>query len=193
MTNRRNDFEDDAPPPPRRVTVQEARELTGGPLGEGEWVDARSQRAEIVPSHWTQAGPPMLQQAAPPAVVNVDPVWTPPETVSEVGTPVHRAWATLIRAAPLILLTLPVGLAIIWALDVWWAWLIPLWGGLGIMVYLAIVWLDLVHNSPSSTERHRINKAAKLKELELKQTHQLRRAIVEAYLRFLDGKGGGHA
>lgn len=129
-----------------------------------------------------------LDQAAPPVVVDVESVWKPTEAAAEVGTPTNRALATLIRGAPLVALLLPVSMGLLWLLDAGWAWLLPLWGAISIAAYLAIVWLDLIHNSPASTERHRINKAAQLKSLELRQTHEIRRAIVETFLEHLEGR-----
>lgn len=151
----------------------------------GEFV-AASSNTEV--DRRVTVHPPVLLQAAPPAVVNVEPVWTPAETVREVGTPVSRAFATLLRAAPLVALLLPVSMGLLWLLDAGWAWLLPLWGTASIAGYLAVVWVDLTFNAPSATERHRITTAANLKRLELRQAHELRRAIVEAYLRHLEGK-----
>ena len=178
----RNDYDDHRSP---AVAVGKPK---AGPLADG-WIDARPQPTAV--SRWDGAPPALIQQAGPPAVIDVERVWTPAESVSEVGTPVHRALATAIRAAPLIVLLLPASLAAVWLLEVSAWWIIPLWGAAGIAAYLCVVWLDLVHNSPASTERHRINRAAALKGLELRQAHELRRSIVEAYLRHLDGKGGG--
>ena len=109
------------------------------------------------------------------------------DSVSEVGTPVHRALATLVRAAPLIVLLFPATLALVWLLEVSGWWILPMWAGLGIAAYLAIVLMDLQHNSPSATERHRINRAAQVETLKAKQAHELRRTIVEAYLNHLNG------
>jgi hypothetical protein len=123
-----------------------------------------------------------LARAEPGDVVQVAEVWRPTEAAAEVGTPTNRAAATVIRAAPLIVLLLPATAALVWLLKVSGWWLLPLWALLAVAAYLLIVWLDLVHNSPASTERHRINKAAHLKGLELRLNHELRRAIVQAYL-----------
>jgi hypothetical protein len=188
MTNR-NQYEDD-PPPARRVTVEEARDMTGA-----RWVDAHDDRAEIVPSHWTEggelqrvAGEIVRSVAEPPAEDATAEAWRPLPSVKEVGTPQGRAVATLIRAAPLVVLLFPATLALIWFLDVSGWWILPLWAGLGISAYLAVVWLDLVHNSPASTERHRVNQAARVKLAELKMNHELRREIVRSFIRHLERK-----
>jgi len=154
----------------------------------GNWVDARADLARRETGGELQrvAGEIVRGAAEPPAVA-ANPVWTPAESVSEVGTPVHRATATLIRAAPLLLLMFPATLALVWLLDISGWWIFPLWALCAIAAYLAVVWLDLVHNSPASTERHRINKGAQVETLKLRQTHELRRAIVEAWLKHMEG------
>ena len=182
-------YDDDPLPPPRRVTIEESRSMTG----TRNWIEARPERAAV--SRWDGAplervaGDIVRGVAEPPAVATPNPVWTPAESVSEVGTPIHRAAATLVRAAPLIVLLFPATLALVWLLEVSGWWILPMWAGLGIAAYLAIVLMDLQHNSPSATERHRINRAAQVETLKAKQAHELRRTIVEAYLNHLDGRG----
>lgn len=72
----RNDYDDfdQDTPPARRVTVDEARGMTGAP--PSTWVAASPARAEIVPAHWTQNAP----------VVRVGEV-LPPVQVSEIPAP----------------------------------------------------------------------------------------------------------
>ena len=174
-------YEDD----PRAPAVATGKPAAG-PLSPG-WVDARPTAV----TRWDGAPPALIQQAGPPAVIDVERVWTPSEATSEVGSPATRAWATVIRAAPLMLLMFPATLALIWMLDVSAWWMFPLWALAACAAYLAVVLMDLQHNSPFSVERHRINRASALKAMELRQAHELRRTIVEAYLRHLDGRGGG--
>lgn len=162
------------------------------PNSGSTWVAARD-RAEIVPaSHWTQggalermAGEIVHADDAPPATGDA---WRPQPTVREVGTPTHRALATLIRAAPLIVLALPVSVGLVWALGTWWGWLLPLWGLISVAAYLCLVLLDLTYNAPSATERHRINKAAQVETLKLRQAHELKRAVVEAWLKHMEDR-----
>ena len=199
--NELDPYEDDLPPP-RRVSVDEQRQMTGAPpagmirvVDRGqEYYMPRDDRAEV--SRWDGAplervaGEIVRGVAEPPAVADAGHVWQrSSDSVSEVGTPVHRATATVIRAAPLIVLLFPATLALVWLLDVSGWWILPLWGGAAIAAYLAIVLMDLQHNSPSATERHRINRAAQVETLKAKQAHELRRTIVEAYLNHLDGRG----
>ena len=176
QNERRTEYDD-----PRAGAVATGRPADG-PLSSG-WVPARDGRAEIMPRE-----PAGMQAWAPPPPVTGDSVWQPAESVSEIGTPIHRAAATLVRAAPLIVLALPATMGLIWLLGAGWAWLLPLWGGLSILAYLALVWVDLTFNAPSATERHRINRAAALKKMELEHTYSLRRMVIESYLRHMEGR-----
>ena len=130
------------------------------------------------------------EQAAP--IVEGTPtdiagVWTPSAAVTETGTPVHRAMATLLRAAPIMALMAALGVPV--ALWVQSDWLI----GIAIVValplagYMAVMWMDLSWNSPGSTEAKRISAAYRLKRMELKNSHELRRALVEAWIEHMDG------
>jgi hypothetical protein len=162
---------------------------TTGPLSSGGWVAARrDERAEIMPAA------PQWMQAAPLVAANVDEAWKTPETVAEIGSPANRAWSTVIRGLPLLVLAMPAAWGLAWATGSGWGLGLLFFAGLAVAAYLGIVLLDLQHNSPTSVERHRINQAARLKELELRQNHQLRRAIVESYLDRMEGKDhdGGH-
>ncbi len=118
--------------------------------------------------------------------MDVSGVWAPAAQVQEIGTPRDRAWATVIRSAPLLILALPASIALAWWLEArLWQWAL-VWAGLSVAAYLAILWVDLSHNSPSAAERHRVNAATSLKRMELRHAQELRRAIVEAYLDHLD-------
>lgn len=190
--NKSDDWQEvDDVPPARRVSVQEAQGMTGAP--PSTWVAAAPARAEIVRAdHWTEraelqrmAGDIVRGDDAPAATGDA---FRPMPTVREIGTPTHRALATLIRAAPLVALALPVSVGLVWLLNVWWAWLLPVWGLVGVAAYLAVVLWDLQYNSPSATERHRINRAAQVETLKLRQAHELRRAIVEAWLKHMEDK-----
>lgn len=172
-------------PAPRRVSVDEARDMTGMitvvDRGEVRYLP-RDQGREIVP--W--------QPAAPPAEADVGEAWRPLPSVQEVGKPHDRALATVIRSGPLLALTLIASTGAVILLLTGYTltgWLLLIPSAAGTAAYLAIVLLDLEHNSPSSVERHRINQAAKLKGQQLRQDHELRRAIVEAWLRRMDREG----
>lgn len=121
------------------------------------------------------------------APVVIDQVWTPATgQVQEIGTPVSRALATILRALPIVVLLLPITAAGCWWLGVLFYEWVLIFAGSGLAAYLFTVWLDLSHNSPGSVERHRINAAAGLKRLELLQGHELRRAALESYLEALE-------
>lgn len=123
------------------------------------------------------------------APIDVTPVWQPGAgTVSEIGRPTDRAWATILRAAPVWLFAGPLCVAAVYLLDIRpWGWTVPIWAGVSLVAHLLIVWVDLAWNSPGSVERHRVNAAARLKRTELQHAQELRRAIVEAYLDHLEG------
>lgn len=145
------------------------------------WISARRDEGGI------ESLLPDVRKSVAGEIVRVEDAWTKPaESSVEIGTPVNRAIATLLRALPVILLLLPASLAAIWAFDVSAWWILPLWALSGIAAYLAIALWDLQYNSPNATERHRINKAAELRKIELRQAHELRRAIVEACLRYME-------
>ena len=176
-----NPYEDD----PRSPSVATGRPTTG-PLSSG-WVDARPQPTAV--SRWDGA-PPAVIQYMPPAAANTDNAWQSPDSTAEVGSPANRATATVIRGAPLLLLAIPAAVALAWLLGAGWAWGVAFFAALGVLGYMGVVLLDLQHNSPFSTERFRIAKAAELKRQELRDAAELRRMVVESYLKHLDG--GGH-
>lgn len=137
---------------------------------------------------------PARRDAALPAhLIDTQPtdiagVWTPSAAVTETGTPVHRALATVIRAAPIMLLMAIVAVPLAWYIESGWMLGLGIVGGLMLLGYLAVLWVDLSWNSPGSTEAKRISAAYRLKRMELKNGHELRRMIVEAYLDYLEGK-----
>lgn len=118
---------------------------------------------------------------------DVTAVWTPSAgTISEIGTPTGRAWATVIRALPLIVFLLPVSAAGAWWLGARFYEFLIFYGLASIAAYLGALWLDLVHNSPGSVEMRRIDAASHLKERELELQHSLRRSALESYLQSLE-------
>lgn len=140
-------------------------------------------------SNYVPAPRPRQTIAAPvidAPIVDTAAAWESRPSVIETGTPIHRSIATLIRATPVVLLLAVLGLPAAWYLTPEdWDWrilAICFVAGFALIGYLIIVLWDLEHNSPSSTERHRIDRAFSLKRQELRQTHELRRAIVESYL-----------
>lgn len=136
---------------------------------------------------------PARRDAALPAhLIDTQPtdiagVWTPSAAVTETGTPVHRALATVIRAAPIMVLAAIVAVPLAWYVESGWMLGLGIVGGGMLTGYLAVLWVDLSWNSPGSTEAKRIGAAYKLKRMELRNSHELRRAIVEAYIRNMEG------
>lgn len=114
-------------------------------------------------------------------------VWAPSAAVTETGTPVHRAYATVIRATPIMVLMALVAIPLAWFLESGWMLGLAIVGGLMLFGYLGTLYIDLSWNSPGSTEAKRISAAYRLKRMELKNSHELRRAIVESYLAHLEG------
>lgn len=167
------------------------------PGGDGGEVEDAAIEARRTPSY--SVGPVRAPAYVAPArpfdapqwdasPVDVTPVWQPGTgTVSEVGRPTDRAWATILRAAPVWLFAGPLCVAAVYLLDIRpWGWTVPIWAGVSLVAHLLIVWVDLAWNSPGSVERHRVNAAARLKRTELQHAQELRRAIVEAYLDHLE-------
>lgn len=178
-----DEFEDDGDMldmPPRRVSVDEQRAAGM----------AHSNFVAPAPLARRESGPPVtLRDMRDMTTIEASRVYEPVASVREVGKPQDRAVATVIRAAPLVGLLFPATIALVWLLDVSAWWLFPLWALMGIAGYLAIVLMDLQHNSPASTERHRINKGHDLDRLRVRLDHELKRDILDAWLRHLDKDG----
>lgn len=133
----------------------------------------------------------MMRDRAPAPIIETAPtdisgVWQPSAAVTETGTPVHRAYATVIRATPIMMLMAILGVPVAWFVG--WDWILAaaIIAGMTLMGYMAVLWVDLSWNSPGSTEAKRISAAYRLKRMELKNSHELRRAIVEAYIDHLE-------
>lgn len=116
------------------------------------------------------------------APTDIAGVWQPSAHVAETGTPLHRAYATVIRAAPIMLLMAIVAVPIAWYVESGWMLGVAIVGLCTLIGYLGVLYIDLSWNSPGSTEAKRISAAYRLRRMELKQSHELRRAIVEAWL-----------
>lgn len=116
-------------------------------------------------------------------------IWHPSPSIVETSTPVERAQALMIRQ--LLLWIIWLILAIAGGLAAWQFAAISglaatlfglaVFGGAAAASFIA---LDRAERSDSATglEKHRINEAAALKRLELKQAHELRRLALDAYL-----------
>jgi hypothetical protein len=134
----------------------------------------------------------MFRDRTPAPVIEAAPtdisgVWQPSAAVTETGTPVHRAFATVIRAAPIMVLMAIVAIPLAWFVESGWMLGLGIVALLTLAGYLMVLWVDLSWNSPGSTEAKRINAAYRLKRMELRNSHELRRAIVEAYIEHMEG------
>jgi hypothetical protein len=141
------------------------------------------------------AAPVYRQQMAAPVIdaepTDVSGVWSSRSaTMQEVGTPVHRALATLIRSTPIVVLLAILGIPTTWLVGWDWMLAVGIVGGFALVGSLGVLLIDLSWNAPGSTERHRVNKAYQLKRMELQQNHELRRDIVNAYLASLERQEG---
>lgn len=154
------------------------------------WAVDRSPVVSKAPSTYV---PARRERQLPAHVMDAQPtdiagVWTPSAAVTETGTPVHRAMATVLRATPIMVLMAIVAIPLAWYVESGWMLGLAIVGGLMLLGYMAVLWVDLSWNSPGSTEAKRISAAFRLKRMELKQGHELRRMIVESYLEYLGGK-----
>ena len=122
-------------------------------------------------------------------------IWQPGAAVDERTSAVDRSLGLLLRQLPLSIVW--VILALTAALVAWYV--LPGWGafifGLAIFGMLSagsFILFDRQERdySGSGLERHRINRAAELKRLELRQAHELKRAALDAYLDHLQRKDG---
>lgn len=147
------------------------------------FVSAESNRPEIPVQVWQPVSSGDMQ------------VWQPGAAVDERTSAVDRSLGLLLRQLPLSIVW--VILALTAALVAWYV--LPGWGafifGLAIFGMLSagsFILFDRQERdySGSGLERHRINRAAELKRLELKQAHELKRAALDAYLDHLARKDG---
>lgn len=114
-------------------------------------------------------------------------VWRPSESVREETSAVDRSVGLLIRQVPMFVVWLII--SIVAGLVAWYV--LPGWGAfifglavLGVLSAASFLIMDRTERdySGSGLERHRINRAAELKRLELRQAHELKRAALDAYL-----------
>ena len=122
-------------------------------------------------------------------------VWQPSESVREETSAVDRSVGLLIRQLPLSIVWIVLAVTaacVAWAvIPAWWALVFGL-GTFGVLSAGSFILFDRQERdySGSGLERHRINRAAELKRLELRQSHELKRAALDAYLDHLQRKDG---
>lgn len=116
-------------------------------------------------------------------------VWQPSPSIVEHSTPMQRAGALVVRQV--LLWAIWLVLAVAAALAAWQ--FARIGSGLSALFGLAVfggcaaasfIALDRAERSDSATglEKHRINQAAELERLKLRQDHELRRAALDEYL-----------
>ena len=122
-------------------------------------------------------------------------VWQPGEAVREETSAVDRSVGLLLRQVPMFVIWLI--LAAVAGLIAWYV--LPGWGAfifglavLGVLSAASFLIMDRTERdySGSGLERHRINRAAELKRLELRQAHELKRMALDAFLDHLQRKDG---
>ena len=147
------------------------------------FVPAASNRPEVPAQLWQPVSSGDMQ------------VWQPSESVREETSAVDRSVGLLIRQVPMFVVWLII--SIVAGLVAWYV--LPGWGAfifglavLGVLSAASFLIMDRTERdySGSGLERHRINQAAKLKLVELKQAHELKRAALDAYLDHLARKDG---
>ena len=122
-------------------------------------------------------------------------IWQPGEAVREETSATDRSIGLLIRQLPLSIVWIVLAVTaacVAWAvIPAWWALVFGL-GTFGVLSAGSFILFDRQERdySGSGLERHRINRAAELKRLELKQAHELKRAALDAYLDHLARKDG---
>ena len=122
-------------------------------------------------------------------------IWQPGAAVDERTSAVDRSVGLLLRQLPLsiVWVILAVTAALVaWAvIPGWWATVFGL-GVFGVLSAGSFILFDRQERdySGAGLERHRINQAASLKRLEMKQSHELKRAALDAFLDHLQRKNG---
>ena len=147
------------------------------------FVPAASNRPEVPAQLWQPVSSGDMQ------------VWQPSESVREETSAVDRSVGLLIRQVPMFVVWLII--SIVAGLVAWYV--LPGWGAfifglavLGVLSAASFLIMDRTERdySGSGLERHRINRAAELKRLELRQAHELKRMALDAYLDHLQRKDG---
>ena len=152
------------------------------------WEPAASSsrpQANFVPA--VTGKPEMPVQLWQPVTSGDMQVWQPSESVREETSAVDRSVGLLIRQLPLSIVWIVLAVTaacVAWAvIPAWWALVFGL-GVFGVLSAGSFILFDRQERdySGSGLERHRINRAAELKRLELRQSHELKRAALDAYL-----------
>ena len=156
-------------------------------------VASSSKPVNYVPA--TNNSPQLPAQLWQPVSSGDLSVWQPSESVREETSAVDRSVGLLIRQVPMfvvwLILSFVAGLVAWYVLPGWGAFIFGL-AVLGVLSAASFLIMDRTERdySGSGLERHRINRAAELKRLELRQAHELKRMALDAYLDHLTRKDG---
>lgn len=96
-------------------------------------------------------------------------------------TPISRAKGQVIRLLPFSLLWLVLSVGVVLLLGLAWPWLLLAFAVLTVASYVKMNGQEFAH-SRNGVERHRIDAAADLAEMQLQQNFQLKRMALETYL-----------
>lgn len=99
----------------------------------------------------------------------------------EYATPVSRAKGQVIRLLPFSATFLILGIGVVWLLGLTWPYLLLWFAGLTAFTYWRMN-KDEFEFSRNGLERHRVNAAADLREMELTQQHELKKMALQTYL-----------
>lgn len=160
-------------------------------IDAGPVASSSRPQANYVPAAPRQPEP-LAGLLATPTSGDMD-IWRPSGAIHETTTATDRATGLLIRQLPLAAVWLI--LAIAAALAAWQfasisgaaaaLFGLTVFGGCCAATFIAFDRQERDY-SGAGLERHRINRAAELKRLELKQAHELKRDALNAYLRHLE-------
>jgi len=99
----------------------------------------------------------------------------------EYATPITRGKGLVWRLLPFSVVWLVLGVGVVWLLGLTFPYLL-VWFGLTTAVTYWRMNKDEHEYSRNGVERHRIDEAAGLREMELTQTHELKKMALTAYL-----------
>ena len=115
-------------------------------------------------------------------MVTVDPaLYNGTGGSEEYATPVSRAKGQVIRLIPFTVIWLLLTGGVVWLLGLSFPFLLVGFAVLTAFSYYMMNRDEFAH-SRNGLERHRVNAAADLREMELTQTHELKKMALQTYL-----------
>jgi hypothetical protein len=119
------------------------------------------------------------------ALVNIEHAVEAQEGADERTTATDRAWALLLRLAPLSVILLVISVSVALVFDFGWLWAFYAWG----IICAAVYWLfdnNEYRYSRNGLERHRIDTASELRKEEMAHEYRLKRMALKSYLRMME-------